>query len=112
MGLLQEGILAARLKPNIHAYLTDGQSGYVRDVEDVMLALFEFLSAQIQLLNRCPWICFGDFRKAFPSTDRADLLCLLYAGALVRDGMFVLLDDILGHDKINIWLSGCGKSDI
>ena len=82
MGLLQEGVMSARLTPNIRAYLTIGQSGYARDVEDVMLVLFEFLSAQVQLFNRCPWICFGDFRKAFPYTDRADLLCLLYSGAL------------------------------
>ena len=64
------------------------------------------MSAQSFLYKRFPWICFGDFQKAFPNTDRSDLLSLLFSGALVRDGIFTLLEDILKHDHLNIWLSG------
>ena len=46
LGLLQEGVLAARLKPCIYGHLCVGQSGYIRDVEDPMLVLFELVAAQ------------------------------------------------------------------
>ena len=105
MGLLQEAVLASRLKPSIHGHLCLGQSGYMRDVEDPMLALFE-LTSLLAHQNRLLWACLGDFQKAFPRTDRSDLLVLLHNGPMIRHGAFALLEDIMSWDHVRVWLSG------
>ena len=105
MGLLQEAVLAARIKPQVRACLTTGQSGYVRDVEDPLLALHELLVAQSSL-GRSLWICFADFVKAFPRTDRSDLLTLLYSRTRIRGGAWSLLEDIFAWDCVHVLLSG------
>ena len=109
MGLLQEAVLATRIKPHIHGHLCPGQSGYVRDVEDPMLVLFELIVTQAQM-GRLLWLCFGDFVKAFPRTSRADLLALLYSGPRIRHGAFALLEDIMSRDELFVWLSGYGST--
>lgn len=111
MGLLQEAVLAARVKPNIHDHLCPGQSGYMRDVEDPMLVLFELVMAQAHM-GRLLWLCFGDFVKAFPRTCRADLLSMLYSGPGIRNGAFALLDDIMSWDELFVWLSGSSSTVI
>lgn len=109
MGLLQEGVLASRLRPNINGHLCPGQSGYIRDVEDPMLALHE-LVAVLTHSGRMLWACLGDFKQAFPRTDRSDLLVLMYNGPLIRQGAFALLDDILEYDLLRVWLSGASST--
>jgi hypothetical protein len=111
MGLLQEAVLATRIRPTIQQSLCPGQSGYIRDVEDPMLMLHELVSMMI-LMKRMLWLCMGDFEKAFPRTDRSDLLVLLFNGPRIRDGAFALLEDIMAWDKIRVWLSGCSSTTL
>lgn len=52
----------------------------------------------------------GDFEKAFPRTDRSDLLALLHNQARIRQGALALLEDIMAWDRIRVWLSGCSET--
>ena len=66
-GLLQEGILSRRLAARVRESLEDGESGYVRGVEDPHLLMHEAW-AMAFAQNRKVWVMMGDFKSAFPTT--------------------------------------------
>jgi len=105
MGLLQEAIVATRIRPTIISFLLAGQSGYIRGTEDPQLVLHEVITAALHA-DRCVWLLMGDFRKAFPRTSRVDLLSLLLDGPRIRDHCFLLLKDILEVDFALVTLGG------
>ena len=75
MGLLQEGVLANRLRPSVlqEACASEWVSPYQRGVGDAWLVLFE-LSSAYRAAGRCLFLIMEDFVKAFPSVWREDLL--------------------------------------
>ena len=54
----------------------------------------------------------GDFRKAFPSVCREDLVCTLADGPHVNGQCLKLLADILRHDTVVIWHSGYSEATV
>ena len=73
MGLLQEGVLAQRLRPEVWKTLHPCQSGYQPGVGDARLVLNELVASYLSA-GRCLFIIMGDFKKAFRRTWRKDLL--------------------------------------
>ena len=106
LGLLQECLMAGRLKHTIFNYIHACQSGYCKGVDDPHLAMHE-LSSSARRQLRMIWSVLGDFKKAFPRTWRELLLTLLGQGPQVQDGMYELLASTLESDSVHIWLSGC-----
>ena len=104
-GLWQEACLRDVVRPGILDSRKPGQSGYVRGVEDAILWLHE-LAAAARASGRCMWILLCDLIRAFASTYRKDLLCMLHDISGVRDGSFLLLDSFLGHDSIVVRQGG------
>ena len=102
MGLLQEGLVAGRLKHVIFDYLRPCQSGYCKGIEDPHLVMHELCSIA-GATKRALWFVLGDFRKAFPRVWRELLLSLLEAGQRIRGGMFALLGSILHSDWFDDW---------
>ena len=47
LGLLQESVLATRAKGPVRAHLSQGQSGYIRDVSDPQMVLHEISATVI-----------------------------------------------------------------
>ena len=111
MGLLQEGLIALRLKPIISAFLRPCQSGYLKGIDDPHLVMFELSSVALKQM-RTLWVILGDFRQAFPRVWRDLLLDLAYSGPGIQDGMFELLASILESDSVNVWLSGVSEVPI
>ena len=110
MGLLQEGCFALIAKPCIWPTLMPGQSGYTpcRSVDDPVLVMHE-LTRMVLDCFRCLFYVLGDFRKAYPSVWRADLLLQVQNNSGLRAGCMTLLDDILSRDDVVLPLSG-GRS--
>ena len=102
MALLQEAVIANRLRSTFVSRLIAGQSGYIRGVEDPQLLLHELVS----LMRRCGrflWILMGDFAKAFPRVWREDLLVELYqAVPELRGSMYTLLHQIFQPGSVQI----------
>ena len=105
MGLLQEGLIAVRLKHHIFTYLRPCQSGYLKGIEDPHLVMHELCSVA-SAQKRTVWGVLGDFQQSFPRVWRELLLNLLHSGPHIRDGMLSLLGSILHSDQVHIWLSG------
>ena len=105
MGLLQEGILAIRLRPAVWGSLQNGQSGYMRGVDDPLLVLHDLAQITVHQ-NRCFYAVMGDFEKAFPSVWREDVLSLAAECPGVSGGVLHLLGDILDLDMVSVLLSG------
>ena len=105
MGLLQEAVLAARIKPSICRALVAGQSGYVRDVADPHLILHELMATALQL-GRPIFLVLGDFQQAFPNTWREVLLMLLQQNVHVDGGAYLLLHAMLTEDLVLLAFSG------
>ena len=106
LGLLQEGLLFQRLQGPLRDRITQGQSGYIRDVGDAHLLLHELTAAAIQARKTIIAV-FGDLQKAFPRTWREGLLLNLHEFGGVRDGAFALLRSILEEDCVHINHNGC-----
>ena len=111
MGLLQEALLTQRWLTRTCAHIQPCQSGYVRGVEDAHLLLHE-VSAEAIYQQRALWTVMGDFRKAFPSVCREDLVCTLADGPHVNGQCLKLLADILRHDTVVIWHSGYSEATV
>ncbi|OLP92937.1 hypothetical protein AK812_SmicGene25199 [Symbiodinium microadriaticum] len=111
MGLLQEALLTQRWLTRTRAHIQPCQSGYVRGVEDAHLLLHE-VSAEAIYQQRALWTVMGDFRKAFPSVCREDLVCTLADGPHVNGQCLKLLADILRHDTVVIWHSGYSEATV
>ena len=107
-GLLQEGMLAARIAPRLRRSLEAGQSGFVRGTEDPHLAVHE-ISAAALAQGRCVWTLMGDFVKAFPKTWRELVLFIMSQEAGIDGGCLASLCSILEDDEVAVWLSGCSK---
>ena len=105
MGLLQETLLTQRWLGAVRQYVLPCQSGFVRGVEDAWLLLHE-TCAEAASQGRPLWTVMGDFRKAFPSVIRQDLLHSLADGPGVCGDSLLLLNSILQKDIVSIWLSG------
>jgi len=105
MGLLQEVLLAKRVKGDIFAYIMPCQSGYQKGVESPHFVLHE-VAAMAKVQGRQLWLVLGDFKKAFPRVWRNHLLLLLNKGPRVLDGAFALLASILESDVAHVWLGG------
>ena len=101
MGLLQEAILTNRIGPYLQSTIVPWQSGYVRGVEDAMIALHETTSL-VLAEGRCVWSLFGDFVRAFPRVWRDDLLVLLSGSESVRGGSYALLADMFTQDNVHV----------
>ena len=99
--LLQEGILAKRIRPQIWSSLQPVQGGYIRDSLDTVLCLHE-LSANYVACDRCLITVHGDLVHAFPRTWREELVVLLRQ--VVNDGVLAEVGSILEWDE---WMSGC-----
>ena len=106
MGLLQEGVLALRLRPAIWSHLLEGQSGYIRSSEDPVLALTELRQLAVASQHRCVFVLMGDFEKAFPSCWRNDILHLAAECPLLSGGALHLLGDILDSDSVSVGFGG------
>ena len=105
LGLLQEALLAARVKPTLFEFLHPCQSGYCKAVDVPHLVLHELCSMARQQ-NRVIWLVMGDFKKAFPRVWRELLLDLLGSGPRLHNGIFELLASILASDSVHVWQSG------
>ena len=108
LALIQESVLSNRVKTQVRAHLSRGQSGYVRDVGDPQLVL-QAAMACIQETNRCAWTCFGDLLKAFPHTWREALVMLMHDGPGLRCGALALLGSVLQFDVILVRQSGASE---
>ncbi|CAE7431354.1 unnamed protein product, partial [Symbiodinium sp. CCMP2456] len=110
MGLLQEGVLALRLRPAIWSHLLEGQSGYIRSSEDPVLALTELRQLAVASQHRCVFVLMGDFEKAFPSCWRNDILHLAAECPLLSGGPLLYplipnsLTRVLLHEKCGVAL--------
>ena len=103
--LLQEALVANRVRMHVVSSLIPGQSGYIRGVEDPHLLLWELLTKAIQHGRRI-CVVFADFKKAFPATWREDLLLLTYDTVKnIRGRIFALIADIFKENHISVWLS-------
>ena len=103
--LLQEGILAKRIRPQIWSSLQPVQGGYIRDSLDTVLCLHE-LSANYVACDRCLITVHGDLVHAFPRTWREELVVLLRQVVNVRDGVLAEVGSILKWDEWLLPLSG------
>ena len=111
MGLLQEALLTQRWLGTVRQYVLPCQSGFVRGVEDAWLLLHE-TSAEAMSQGRPLWTVMGDFRKAFPSVIRQDLLHSLAVGPGICGDSLLLLNSILQKDVVSIWFSGFSEVTI
>ena len=110
-GLLQEGLMALRVKPVIFDFLQKCQSGFTRGIQDPHMVLHE-LCCLAKQFQRAIWCVMGDFRKAFPRVWRELLLKLLHKDVGLGHGIFELLANMLESDSVRIWLSGCSETVI
>ncbi len=65
--LLQEGVVASRIRVQVRASILEGQSGYIRGVEGPIMVAHE-VSTTVLAQGRCLWASLGDFERAFPRT--------------------------------------------
>ena len=104
-GLLQEHILFSRVQERMQGTISCFQSGFMRDVADPHLCLYElgclFLSRKQPLL-----LFMADLVKAFPRTWRAYLVNAIHEAAGIRGGAMSLFHSILSSDEWLIPLSG------
>ena len=104
-GLLQEHILFSRVQERMQGAISCFQSGFMRDVADPHLCLYElgclFLSRKQPLL-----LFMADLVKAFPRTWRAYLVNAIHEAAGIRWGAMSLFHSILSSDEWLIPLSG------
>ena len=108
MGLLQETVLANRVRPRMLQHLYPGQSGFLRDVSDPQLVLHEVLAVVRESL-RSAWLAPSDLWKAFPHTWRDGLLLLIHEGPRLRDGVFALLGSTLEFDVVLVNQAGSSE---
>ena len=90
MDLLQEMILANRVRTDVWHALCPGQSGYMRGTEDPVLVMQELGHAYYSS-QRCLYAILGDYVKAFPRCWREDLLCIVGEKGAIRGGSLFLL---------------------
>ena len=105
LGLLQEGLVEARLKPTIRTFLHPCQSGYFRGIQDPHLVLHEIYHLA-EAAHRAVWLVMGDFKQAFPRVWRELLLQMIHKDIGIGHGMLELLASILEFDEVHVWLSG------
>jgi len=112
MGLLQEICLSRLVKPLLWPTLAPGQSGYTvnRSVDDPVMVMYD-LNCIIRASGRCGFCVLGDFRKAFPSTWRSDILMQAAERPALRGGYLALLDEMLAKDIVTVTLSN-GRTTI
>ena len=109
--LLQEGILATRIRPLVSPALQPIQGGYIRDSLDTVLYLHE-LSVHYVACGRCLLAIHGDLIHAFPRTWREELLVLLHYVVGIRDGALAEVASILEWDEWLVPLSGASWKSI
>ena len=105
MGLLQEGLITVRCHDTLWSSISVGQSRYNQGTEDPILLLHELTACRISL-SLGTWLAMGDFARAFPRTDRSDLLDLVADDGNITSGVLALLGDMLKGDALRVWLSG------
>jgi len=104
--LLQEGLVAGRVREMIVDALEQGQSGYIRGVEDPQLLLHELCALFVDTHRRL-CVVMGDFHQAFRRTWRQDLLCLVYnTVTALRGSVYRLVVDIFKPNSVAVWLNG------
>ena len=105
LGLFQEKLLCARLRPDVFSDIYEGQSGFWLGVEAPQLLLFEITALAVSL-GLPLWAIFGDFLKAFPKTWRELAVCIVAERRSVSHGALALLGSILQEDTLHVWHSG------
>ena len=109
--LLQEGILATRIRPLVSPALQPVQGGYIRNSLDTVLYLHE-LSVHYVACGRCLLAIHGDLIHAFPRTWREELFVLLHYVVGIRDGALAEVASILEWDEWLVPLSGASWKSI
>ena len=105
MGLMQEALLTQRWLTKVRNYVLPCQSGFVRGTDDAWLLLHE-TCAEALSQRRPLRMIMGDFKRAFPSVIRQDLLHSLAEGPQMSGGSLMLCESILRFDSVLIWYSG------
>ena len=108
MGLVQEALFTQRWLLRVRSFVMPCQSGYVRGADDAWLLLHE-TCAEALSQHRPIWLVLGDFRKAFPSVIREDLLHSLADGPGVSGDSLLLCASILKQDSVLVWHSGLSE---